>query len=108
MNYIELLYILASVASVIVMYPQIKKLLITKQSDELSLTTWGVWASYQVIALFYAISLFAVPYILVNIVWIIFYGIMLVLIFKYRNNTSQLASETNDSNVDNVSSKSIN
>ncbi len=98
MNLIELTYILASIASVIVMYPQIKKLLLTKRSDELSLSTWGVWAICQFVALIYSLSLAAIPLILVNAVWITFYVAMLVLILKYRNNVPALITENYTSN----------
>ena len=87
MHFIELTYLIASVAAVIAMAPQIKTLLVTKQSDELNLSTWMVWASYQVVALMYSISLGAIPYLIANIAWLMFYAVMLTLIVKYRKNT---------------------
>lgn len=87
LHIIEIAYLLMSVLSVVAMWPQIKQLLTTKQSDELNLGTWIIWGSYQVIALFYSIAIHAVPYIIANVAWVTFYVVMIGLIIKYRKNT---------------------
>lgn len=84
MHSIELLYLMASFASIVAMAPQIKQLFIAKESDELSLTTWIIWTTYQSIALVYSISLGLIIYSLVNLAWVSFYLVMLTLILKYR------------------------
>ncbi len=90
MPLIEITYLIASIVAIIAMAPQIKLLLMTKQSEELSLATWITWTAYQATALVYAISLHVVPYIAVNTAWILFYGIMLTLIVRYRKNSPKL------------------
>ncbi len=95
MQTIEIIYLSSSAIAVFAMAPQIKQLLVTKQTDELSLSTWLAWLGNQVVALFYAISINAVPYIIINFAWIAFYVIMAYLIFKYRKrpgDSGQLAS----------------
>ncbi len=87
MHIIETLYLLASFVSILAMAPQIKQLFVTKRSDELSLTTWLVWSSYQCIALAYAIALHLVIYSIVNVSWVLFYGVMITMIIRYRKNT---------------------
>jgi len=84
-SFIELIYLTASLIAIVAVVPQIKKLLVTKQSDELSLGTWTAWTACQGVALLYAISIHAVAYIVVNILWIVFYAVMVFLIIRYRN-----------------------
>lgn len=91
MYIIEALYLFATVISVVAMAPQIKQLLKTKQSEEFSLTTWSIWAVYQIIALSYAVTLGSLPFMLTNLAWIAFYTAMLTLIVRYRKNTPQPA-----------------
>lgn len=81
---IEIIYLVSSVASVLAMVPQVKRLILTKQSDELSLGTWATWGCCQLVSLLYAISLNVRAYIIVNVAWISFYSLMVFLIVKYR------------------------
>jgi uncharacterized protein with PQ loop repeat len=99
MNFtIEIAYLIASLIAVIAMVPQIKQLLITKQSDELSLSTWSAWAGCQVVSLLYGFSIGAFAYIIVNFVWIAFYILMVALIIRYRIKKPSLATELNAEN----------
>jgi uncharacterized protein with PQ loop repeat len=75
------------------MWPQIKQLLIAKQSDELSLPTWLAWTVCQVVSLVYSIALHALPFMVANIAWVTFYLAMLCLIIKYRKKTSLVLAE---------------
>jgi uncharacterized protein with PQ loop repeat len=84
MQYIEIAYLVASAVAVIAMAPQIKQLLLTKESDELSITTWAMWTLYQAIALAYSMALYIIPYIVVNLIWVTFYATIVCLIIKYR------------------------
>lgn len=83
-NTIEIIYLISASIAVLAMVPQIKRLLLTRQSDELSLATWATWGGCQLISLLYAISLNAQAYIIVNVAWIAFYAMMVFLIIKYR------------------------
>jgi uncharacterized protein with PQ loop repeat len=84
MHFIEITYLLASFVSIFAMLPQIKRLLVAKQSDELSVSTWTIWIGYQAVALMYSIAFHLLVYTIVNIAWISLYTVMLALIIKYR------------------------
>lgn len=83
-------YFASSAIGIIAMIPQLRRLIITKQSDGLSLTTWGTWACCQIISLIYALSVGAHAYALVCTIWIAFYWAMTILIIKYRKRRSLL------------------
>jgi uncharacterized protein with PQ loop repeat len=87
---IQIIYFISSSIGIVAMIPQVWRLIQTKQSDGLSLTTWGTWACCQMVSLAYAISINARAYVLVNIVWITFYWTMVFLIIKYRKRRSLL------------------
>lgn len=93
MHFIETIYLLASTASVLAMAPQVRRLLITKQSDELSLFTWSIWTAYQFISLIYSVTIHAVPFLIANIVWLTFYVVMVALIIKYRSKIREPVSQ---------------
>ena len=81
---IETIYIIGAIAALAAGAPQVKKLLMTKASDEFSLTTWTTWLATQCTALLY-VSVFATPLMVaVNMIWVAFYCLMLVLIVRYR------------------------
>ena len=84
------IYFASSTIGIIAMVPQVRRLIITKQSDGLSLTTWGTWACCQIVSLLYAISVGASAYAVVSSIWIGFYWTMVVLIIKYRKRRSLL------------------
>lgn len=81
---IQILYLLASFIAVAATIPQVKQLLITKESDELSLSSWSTWGVCQVMASVYAASIGAWPYVIVSTAWVAFYVVMVFLIIKYR------------------------
>ena len=85
---IELAYLMASTVAIIAMAPQVKQLLITKQSDEFSLFSWMAWTFSQFIALLYGVSHGALPYIIVNSIWLLYYLVMVVMIIRYRKTDS--------------------
>ena len=84
MSTIEIIYITASALSICGSVPQVKQLLKTKRSDELSTMTWFVWTISQVVAMCYAVSIHAPILILTNAVWVSFYTVMIILIYHYR------------------------
>lgn len=77
------------------MVPQIKQLLITKESDELNLGTWVAWAACQGVATAYAISIHALAYVVVSVAWTMFYVAMALLIVKYRHTAKKQRSAEN-------------
>lgn len=90
---IELLYLIAMTAAVAASGPQIRQLLITKQSDELSLSTWTIWLLTQCVATTYAISISSIPYAIASTCWLLFYLVMVMLIIRYRRTKPLLAHE---------------
>lgn len=86
------LYFISASIGIIAMIPQIKRLIATKQSDSLSLTTWGTWFCCQIVSFIYALSIGATGYIYVSMVWIGFYATMVFLIIRYRKRHSLLAT----------------
>lgn len=92
MQTIEIIYLTSSAVAVFAMAPQVKQLLVTKQADELSLNTWIAWEFNQIVALLYALSIGAIPYVIINFTWIGFYMIMIYLIIKYRRKPSGLVA----------------
>ena len=93
MTIIELLYICSTTIAVLASIPQIRQLLITRCSDELSLTTWVLWLCTQFVSLTYAISIANILLACVNVTWIIFYITMVALIVRYRPRTQVLPQE---------------
>lgn len=84
MTLIEIIYLTGSAVSIGGMAPQIKQLIQTKKSDELSNATWVTWTVTQAIAMVYAVSIHAPLLIITNSVWVGFYVLMTGLIFHYR------------------------
>jgi uncharacterized protein with PQ loop repeat len=78
---------IGTAAAVLAGLPQLRKLFLSKQADEFSMSTWLIWMFSQITALGYAISMRDVLYACVSGFWILFYGVMVTLIFKYRNST---------------------
>ena len=81
---IQTVYLFSSAVGILAMIPQIRKLIVVKQSDGLSLTTWVTWGCCQCVSFLYAISVGATAYTYVNVAWISFYVTMVFLIIKYR------------------------
>jgi len=81
---IQIIYIIASLVAVAATIPQVKQLLLTKESDELNLTSWSTWTAYQIVATAYGMSIHAWLYVAVSTAWVAFYVTMLALIIKYR------------------------
>lgn len=87
---IPTIYLVSSSIGILAMIPQVKRLITIKQSDGLSLTTWGTWACCQVVSFAYAVSLDAKAYMLVSAIWVGFYWTMVLLVIKYRKRRSLL------------------
>lgn len=96
MGIIESIYMAAAIISMGACVPQIRRLILTKNSDGFSVPTWVMWAGTQVVTLAYVISIHAVLMIVVNIVWVTFYGTMTALIIHYRLRKHQVAPGVTD------------
>lgn len=81
---IEIIYITAALIAIAACIPQIRQLVVSKASDELSLATWVLWLATQFVTLLYVISIGNKLMMAVNIAWVTFYGIMVGLIIRYR------------------------
>lgn len=84
MHVIEVIYIAAAIVALSAGAPQLRQLLITKASDELSLPTWCIWFVTQFVTLLYVSSIGNTLMVVVNIAWVSFYGAMVTLILHYR------------------------
>ena len=54
---IEIAYSCSTIIALLASASQVKQLLISKRSDELSPATWSVWSCTQFVSLLYALSL---------------------------------------------------
>jgi ABC-type enterobactin transport system permease subunit len=84
MQLIEIIYIIGIATSISAALPQIRRLLISKASDEFSLTTWVMWLGTQNVSLVYTASIGDMLLVGANILWIGFYATMVYLIVRYR------------------------
>ena len=84
MTPLEYFYTFAVATSVFASLPQVRKLITTRRSDELSVVTWVTWLIAQMISLAYALSIHNRILVIVNFAWICFYSVMLFLIIYYR------------------------
>ena len=90
----EILYMISTSVSLLSSIPQARQLVVTKRSDELSLTTWIVWLGTQLVSFMYAISIAQTALIFANIGWITFYAVMVGLILYYRRPSHMLALDS--------------
>ena len=81
------IYICMQAFAVLMAWPQIRKLYITKQSSSLSLTTWITWLLSSFVTMAYAYSTNQPIWMGSNIAWAIFYATMVILIIRYRKQT---------------------
>lgn len=75
--------VLAAIA-VLASYPTLKALYNSKDSSNLSLTSWVIWALYDVVSLVYSVTIKAYIYTAVNACWMVFYLAIILMIIKYR------------------------
>ena len=89
---IQTIYLISASIGMLAMIAQIKKLIIVKQSDSFSLTTWTVWVCCQAVAFVYASSIDARAYMYVHATYMVFYITMVFLIVKYRKRRGLIES----------------
>lgn len=88
---IEFIYIVASLASICAMAPQVKRVLVTKRTDELSLASWTTWAIAQAGTTAYATSINALLFVIISSTWLLYYASMATLIVHYRRRSIRRA-----------------
>lgn len=81
------LYAIMQAVAVLMAWPQIRKLAITKESSSLSLTTWVTWFISSFVTMAYAYTTHQPIWMGANIAWALFYGAMVVMIVRYRQQT---------------------
>jgi uncharacterized protein with PQ loop repeat len=80
---LQVLYIIAGVVALSAGLPQMRKLIMLKDSTEFSLQTWLMWTITQVVSATY-VSTLGDPFVLImSSSWAAFYALMVVLIVKY-------------------------
>ena len=90
MQLLEILYGIGTVAAIIACLPQMHQLMVTKRSDEFSLSTWVIWLGGQAMAFIYISSLGETLVALASACWTAFYAFMVGLILYYRRPAHQL------------------
>ncbi len=94
MNFLDILYLVTSLTSLVASVPQVRQLLKEKRSEELSLSTWTMWFICQITFLSYVYSRGEVLMLATNSIWLVFYGTMLFLIVYYRRNSTRIGSDS--------------
>lgn len=80
--------VVGGIISVAATIPQALTLIKTKDTSTLNLPSWVVWFCYQIISVSYAFSIKAYLYFTLNLMWAIFYAVMVFLIIKYRRESA--------------------
>ena len=84
MRSMETILVVLGTFSVVAAAPQLITLLKRKKSDQFNLFSWFIWLGYQVVSCFYSYSIRAYAYLFINILWVIFYAIMVMTILRFR------------------------
>lgn len=84
----HIFYMIGTFAAICAGIPQLRKLFLSKQADDFSVSTWLVWLFSQVTALGYALSMHDMLYAGVSAFWLSFYAVMVAMILKYRSDSS--------------------
>ncbi len=84
MDLLALLYILASVTSILAGLPQIVQILRTKNVEGINLQTYDMWAVLQAAGLPYTVQSGNALWFGVSIGWLIYYVAVIILIEHYR------------------------
>lgn len=84
MDLFALLYILASVMSILAGLPQIIQILRTKNVEGINLQTYDMWAVLQVASLPYTVQSGNALWFGVSVGWLTYYTAVIILIEHYR------------------------
>lgn len=80
----EVLLLILGVFSILAAIPQLYTLVHAKKSDQFNVFSWLVWFGYQASSCAYSYAIHAYTYFFINILWTLFYAIMVILILKFR------------------------
>jgi hypothetical protein len=94
---ISTLYLVAQLLSLAFSWPQLHKLIIMKEADEMSLSTWSAWTLTQLVTTLYASVNHQSLWLGMSAMWLLFDIAMVLLILKYRR-PQQKAEITIDNN----------
>ena len=94
MIWLQIMVTAATLVAISAGFPQLLKLIRLKSSVEFNLGTWVMWVLAQVIFVSYAASIGDKLLIVVNSCWMIFYGLMVVMIIRYRPKRQPLLVES--------------
>ena len=100
---VEIVYITGAFIALCAGASQLRQLLVTKASDELSLPTWLTWLGTQCTALLYTVSIGNTLMVIVNCAWITFYLFMVILIVRFRTRPLLKSVATSEEELDEVS-----
>lgn len=92
MHFIEIAYMSAALVSLSACIPQIRTLLIKKNTDEFNTATWAAWLCTQLVTLAYVASIGSLLMVIVNICWVSFYAAMVGLILYYDKKNKHAAT----------------
>ena len=87
MTALQIIYTISTCIALLASFPQIRQLMVSKRSDELSITPWVLWLCTQFVSLAYVMSIRDTLLITFASIWLVFYVIMISLILYYRRNT---------------------
>lgn len=85
MTIIKVAYVIFVFLAIAACIPQVKQLLLQKDSQGFELGTWSVWLMAQVAATIYTASIEAYIIMATSIAWGLFYAVMVSLIVYYRH-----------------------
>lgn len=80
----EILLLVLGGISAIAAIPQLYTLAHAKKSDQFNLFSWLVWLGYQSTSCAYSYAIHAYAYFAINILWTLFYAVMVIFILKFR------------------------
>ena len=85
MQPIEILYIISGIVALSACVPQLKQLVRTRETAELSLSTWAMWTATHTVTFWYVVSINNVLMAMICAAWVAFYATMTYLIIHYRH-----------------------
>ncbi|OGL34295.1 hypothetical protein A3F64_02545 [Candidatus Saccharibacteria bacterium RIFCSPHIGHO2_12_FULL_42_8] len=77
-------YILAQMVSLVMSWPQLHRILVLKEAEEFSLTTWSMWLAAQTVTTIYSAMAHQLLWFIVSVIWMIFDIAIVTLIIKYH------------------------
>lgn len=79
-----LLYAISTIGFMVACLPQVVQVLRTKTVEGISLQAYDMWFIMQVISMPYIYRSGDLLWLIANVVWVVYYGAMILLIAHYR------------------------